>query len=194
MPLAATVIPIGLAGAAAAGALDPPGILAWSAGVFGTLATWFPANTVILPGSLVASAGVISGFGQFTFISRDLGIRLAAAVGSVDAPGILKWTAIGEALLVHMEVFGKAAPTGFSAPPTGGPVVGVSGTVQNVDPALGGLLAAAAGSVDPPGIIGWTAIGALIVSWFTSSMTFLATPIGMVAPAAGPVTGAGSIL
>lgn len=193
MPLGLTASATGTRLANASNSHDGVGVQRWVS-IANAIATWVPANTLILPGTLASSAGAISGFGAFSFPSRLLGATLAQASQSFDSVGIARWVDIGEAILTHLEANGQAVPTGFSCPVPGGPVVGALGTVLNINPGFGPALAVAAQSIDGPGQVAWTRIGGVLMDWFTSSMTFLATPIGLVAPASGPLTGSGTIL
>lgn len=192
MALSGSLAAAGEDGADAAGSVDAAGRTAWKTGFFGTIATWLPANTIILSGALVSASGVISGFGLFSFSTRTLGVSLASAVGSTDAAAIANWTDIGNAILSHLETNGKAMGTGLSAPPLGGPVVGVGSVVCPVG-SLGTSLASAAQSVDAPGIAGWNAVASVLAD-FIATANFLPAPIPFVAPPSGPIVGTGTII
>jgi hypothetical protein len=197
MPLTGTDQIFGAVLAAAAGSLDPVGILKWG-GISGTMATWIPLHTLVDPtppgGTLTASAGVITGYARLTFISKStFGEQLAAAAGSVDEVGKQKWANIGAVILKHFEDYAHANPTALIAPSGGGAVSG-TGTVSFTSTSIGLNLANAAGSIDLIGTIAWEALGMATLNWFSTNATFRPTPIGMVAPASGFVTGSGTII
>jgi hypothetical protein len=119
---------LGLLLAAAAGSVDVAGIAAWSS-VGLALGAWMNTNAQIDPSTLVAVVGgpnpnPVGGVGGVAFASQTLGPTLALAAGSVDPPGAVKWLAIGNAILSHMETFASVAPGSMVSPPTGGPVTG----------------------------------------------------------------------
>lgn len=196
MPITGTGPLLGVLLAAASGSVDPPGIVA-EIGVASAICSWLPANATVNPGLMVAAGAAVSGVGQLSFSAvPTFGVALAAGAGSVDPTGIARWTAVGTAITAHLAAFGLVNPSSFvvSNPITGGAVVG-AGTLTATDPTIGIALAAAAGSVDGPGILAWTAWGLALFTYLTANTLILATPPGFIAPpGGGPLTGSGSLI
>ena len=197
MPLAAASATLGVQMAAAAGSVDPPGIVAWTA-IGGVIATTLPAYCSAfnpLKGTpMVSTAGVVlPGSGGLVSIDgTPMGLLLAAASGSVDAAGITKWTNIARALVDWMganAVYGPAGLVGYTGLGSG-PVTG-SGQLQFIDENIGPTLAEAAGSTDATGIAKWIAIGAAFIAAVKTSGQIAPTSLQNPGPS-GPVTGAGT--
>lgn len=194
MPISGTGAVLGVALAAASGSVDQAGIAKWI-GVGTAICSWLPGNATVNPGLMVGAGGSVSGFGNLTFSNvPDFGVQLANGAGSTDKKGIERWTAVGIAITDHLVSVGQVVPGSFAYPdPAGGPVTG-TGTLAFADPTLGPALAVAAGSVDGPGILAWTAVGLILAAYLTSNTLVLPTPQGMASPpGGGPITGSGSI-
>ncbi len=119
-----------------------------------------------------------------------LGASMALAAGSKDPLGLVAWTGVATALLGWLPANVVVLPGTMVA--AGAAVTGLAAMTIGPPLPLGPLLAAGAGSVDPPGIANWTAVGTAIVAHLTASMqgvpsSFVANPLG------GPVTGAGTL-
>lgn len=197
MPLAAASATLGVQMAAAAGSVDPPGIVAWTAigsVIATTLPTYCSAFNPLKGTPMVSTAGVVlpgSG-GLVSLDGTPLGILLAAASGSVDAAGITKWTNIARALVDWMgmnAVYGRAGLVGYTGVGSG-PVTG-SGQVQFLDENIGPTLAEAAGSTDATGIAKWMAIGTAFITAVKTNGQIAPTSLQNPGPS-GPVTGVGT--
>lgn len=197
MPLAAASATLGTQMAVAAGSVDPPGIVAWTA-IGAVIASSLPAYCSVfnpLKGTpMVSTAGVVlpgSG-GLISLDGSPMGLLLAAASGSADAAGITKWTNIARVFVDWMganAVYGPAGLVGYTGVGSG-PVTG-SGQVQFVDELIGPTLAEAAGSTDEVGIAKWTAIGAAFIAAVKTSGQIAPTALQNPSPS-GPVTGTGT--
>jgi hypothetical protein len=185
MPLAGTAPALGASLLAAAGGSDPQGLAAWT-GVASALLTWLPANCVVKPGLMAAAGSAVSGLAELSFAaSASLGPLLALGAGSVDTPGIARWTSIGNALVAHLSSLGTGVPTSFVASPTGGPVTGV-GTLQIAAPIP--TFPPAAGSLDPAGVLAWLAVSTALVAHLVANGVM--NSLGFASPnGGGPVTG-----
>lgn len=178
--------------------LTPSAVPFWTA-VAGVLASWLPANTVVLPGTMVASGATVSGFGklQINAPASSLGPLLAAAAGSPpsDAAAVQKWTAIGQAIIDHLTTYGQANPVAFvspASPVNPNPITG-TGLLTITNPGLGLAMANAVGTLDAPGIAAWTTIGGLLLAHLSAFTQIL--PIAFVAPpGSGPLVGSGTVL
>lgn len=197
MPLAAASATLGVQMAAAAGSVDPPGIVAWTAigtVIASSLPAYCSAFNPLKGTPMVSTAGVVlpgSG-GLVSLDGTPLGLLLAAASGSVDAAGITKWTNIARALVDWMganAVYGPAGLVGYTGVGSG-PVTG-SGQVQFLDENIGPPLAEAAGSTDATGIAKWMAIGAAFIAAVKTNGQIAPTSLQNPGPS-GPVTGAGT--
>ena len=188
---------MGIQLAAAAGSVDAPGIVAWTA-IGAAIAGSLPAFCSVfnpLKNTPMVSAGGLVLPGSGGLVGTDgtgLGIALAAASLSTDAAGIVKWTNIGRTLVTFVSTnaaYGPAGLVGYTGLGSG-PVTGL-GQVQFVNEIIGPSLAEAAGSTDAVGIAKWTAIGAVIINSIKAAG--LITPTSLVNPGpVGPVTGAGT--
>lgn len=201
MPLASASASIGPQLAAAAGSVDPVGVLAWASigaaicsSLPGCITNFDPTKGTVM---LVAAGVVLPSSGGFSTnpaSAAAFGIVLAASAGSVDGVGISKWVAIGNAIVDWMGskgCYGSSGLVGYTgpAPPANGPVTG-SGQVGFTDENIGPSLAEAAGSTDAAGIAKWTAIGAVIINAIKTNGAI--APATMQNPAVGgPVVGTG---
>lgn len=167
--------------AIAAGSVDAPGQARWLA-IANAIVSHFTGGQ-FQPGTLVAAGSAVSGRGSPLSVSLVPSLLVGPA-GSVDAPGVAAWTAIGSALQSFINGNAQVVPSAFVASPTGGPVTG-AGTVGFASSALGPVLATAAGSVDAPGIAAWTAIAAAVLNHFTTN--------GVVASAYASPNGGGAL-
>jgi hypothetical protein len=119
-----------------------------------------------------------------------------AAAGSTDAVGIVAWTAITSVISTWL-ITGVPTPTLNTPLIAAGPVITGEGGIVYADAgaSLGPLLAAAAGSVDPPGVAAWLAIGLAMGVWMNTNARI--DPSLMVAVVGGPnpnpVGGAGKV-
>lgn len=148
---------------------------------------------------MTVAAGVVlpdsGGFVTNSVQSAAFGAALAVSAGSVDAPGIAKWLAIGNAIVDWMGskgCYGSSGLVGYAgpAPPTNGSVTG-TGAVAFTDENIGPTLAEAAGSTDDAGIEKWGDIGAAILD--AIKMNGAIAPGTMQNPAVGgPVVGTGT--
>lgn len=134
--------------------------------------------------------------------SATLGVQLAEAAGSVDAAGILAWTAIGATICGSLPgCITNFDPTKNTAMlVAAGVVLPNSGgfTTNDVSAAAFGLsLAGSAGSVDAVGVEKWVAIGTAIVDWMGTYGCYGETGLlgyaGPAPPPNGAVTGSGSV-
>jgi uncharacterized membrane protein YeiH len=114
----------------ASGTTDPIGLAAWLA-IGAAFTSFYASNGQAQPTVFVANplGGPVTGVGTFSCPSKaGVGPLMAVAAGSLDAVGIAKWTAIGTALLSHIESNAIFLPTVLVAPPGGGPLTG-TGTI-----------------------------------------------------------------
>jgi hypothetical protein len=198
--MAAAAATIGIGCAAAAGSIDPVGIVAWTA-IGAVLCVQLPIFCGIFDPTggttpMISAAGVIPpGSGGFTVVpGAPMGLLLAAAAGSLDAAGLTKWSNIATTIVGWVGTHGSCAGglIGYAVVPPApqpGPVTGV-GLVQFDNELIGPDLAAAAGSTDAVGIAKWTAIGAVILTAIKAFGQI--APASMVNPApVGPVAGVG---
>jgi hypothetical protein len=203
MALAAAAATLGIGCAAAAGSIDPVGIVAWTAigAVFCAQLPLFCGVFDPTGGStpMLSAAGVINpGSGGFVVLpAAPMGLLLAAAAGSVDAVGIQKWSNIATTVVNWLGSYGSYGPAGLIGyavvppAPQPGPVTGV-GLVQFTNELIGPDLATAAGILptDTVGVAKWTAIGAVIITAIKAFGQI--APVSMVNTApVGPVAGAG---
>lgn len=129
--------------------------------------------------------------------AATLGVSLAVAAGSADAPGIAAWISIGAALCAQLPVY-----CGVFNPTLGTPMVSAAGVINPGSGALvalpaapmGLVLAASAGSIDAAGIAKWTAVASVLVNWVGAYGRYgPAGLIGFVGPSPGAVTGTGLV-
>lgn len=192
MPLTGTGALLGAAIAAAVG-MDPIGALL-AGGLGSAIATWVPGNVITLPGTMVAAGAAVSGFGimHATGEATAFGALLAQSVGATDAPSIAKWTRIAEALISHLETFGRVLPVAFVAVPLGGPVTG-AGSVGFASMPFVPPLSTALELSDAVNVALWAALGAQILSHIVANATALS--LGFTSPpGGGALVGASTIL
>lgn len=194
MPLSGTGAVLALALDVAGLITDPPGITK-SGSLAIALCSWMVSNTIVtnIPPTMVAASGVISGSGSLDFGASgdDFGTHLAASIPATDAAALVKWKALGNALVTHMKNHGGVNPSGFTAPPTGGAVTGV-GTLSFSTLLFSPTLATVIGvAPDAVGTVVWAALGAAILTHIATNAQVNGT--GFTAPATGPLTGFGTI-
>ena len=186
--------------AAVCGTLDPFAIAAWTA-ICQVLATWIPANAVVNPGLMVATApGVVSGLGTITLGNTPAVLvpLLALAAGSppTDAFAIARWTIVATHIYTEWNSNITVQGSTFVAvPTTGGPITGVASLVLTA-PLLGGLLAASM-ATDAVGIAIWLLIGTTMEAQFITlgASAAIPLPIGLTSPSGGgPLAVSGTIL
>jgi hypothetical protein len=120
----------GLSLAASSGSADAVGVAKWvNIGTaivdwMGAYGSYGVAGLVGFPGPAPPTNGAVTGLGSVAFTNEDIGPSLAAAAGSTDEAGILKWTAIGGVILTAIKTNGAIAPGSMQNPAVGGPVVG----------------------------------------------------------------------
>lgn len=202
MPLSAASGTLGIELAAAAGSVDAVGVAAWTAigaticgSLPGCITNFDPTKNTVM---LVAAGVVLPESGGFTTnaaTAAAFGLSLAGSAGSVDAAGITKWVAIGNAIVDWMGTYGCYGATGLlgyagPAPPANGAVTG-TGKVAFTDETIGPALATAAGSEDEAGVAKWAAIGAVIIAAIKTNGAI--APASMQNPAVGgAVVGTGT--
>lgn len=171
---------------------DPLGIADWTA-LGAAWATWTIANvtaSAIGPSPLIALGPVITGQGALIpGPAPALGVLLAAAALTADAPGLEKWLIAATHYTAVLASAGGINPTTLIAyanplPPIG-PVSGVGGISLAQDFDFAGAL----NVTDTAGIAKWKAVGSALKTHLTA--------LGLVTPAmtntapAGPVIGTG---
>ncbi len=118
---------LGTALAIGAGSADPIGLFKWQA-VASAITDHFTNNGGLDSSLLVASptGGPVTGTALGS-ISNDsvLGTALAAAVGAVDAPALILWSAIAAAMIGYMNTNMEIVIVAMASPPGGGPVTGI---------------------------------------------------------------------
>lgn len=196
MSLVATAAVLALAIDVAGGILDPPGILK-SGGLALAIATWMVSNTIAgnvpIAGTMTAAGSAVSGNGtlDFTADGDDFGQHLADSIPAVDPQGILKWKAIGRALVDHMKAHGQINPSGYVANPAGGAVTG-TGTIGFSTVIFSPTLSSVLGISDTVGVLVWAALGAAILAYIGANASVNAT--GFTSPTGGgPLVGVSTI-
>lgn len=193
MPLSA-LTPFGIVLAAAMGTPNPAAGAAWS-GVCGVLGTWLPANSLVLPGAMVAAGAAVTGLGviHITGTAASLGPLLAASAGSppTDLAAIAKWTQIASKIITDFNTNIKVQGSTFVAVPAGGPITGTALLTISA-PALGLLFATI--PTDPAGIVAFTLFGNML----EAEIILLAQALPLLSLASpnggGPLTGTGTIV
>jgi hypothetical protein len=185
---------------AAIGNFDPAAIPDF-ASLGDTIGIWCIANLNCLPGSMTSAGAAVSGFGAFSRSgqSSDLGLKLAIAMKDPSPDGIATWTKFAEALITHIENFGRVNPAGFVAPtPSGGPLTG-TGTAQFTSLVFVPLLSSQLGVSEPTAAAMLEVFGAQILGHIATNATIvpLTTHPPFVpytaAPGGGPISGAGAL-
>lgn len=119
-----------------------------------------------------------------------LGPQLVVASGTTDPIGTAGWLAIAGGMCTSfLSVVVNA--TGGTPLVAVGPVITGTGSLVPAVPgaALGVLLAASAGSVDPAGISQWIKVANALVAWVATGGINPSTLVGFVGLTPGPVSG-----
>ncbi len=190
-------------------------------GMYKAMGTWMAANCKLGPGTMTGTGGNVTGFGRLHFYSGEtselgfpvtdaaaaalctfssrleastsFGAALAAGVPATDPPGIAKWTAIADALMVHLIAYAQVIPSGFTyVTPTGTTISGV-GTIGITNVVFTPLLSFDLGFTDAANILTWDGgIGLALQAHIVSKA--VANGLGFLVPAVGgPLTLAGTI-
>jgi hypothetical protein len=118
----------GSALAASIPAADAAGIVKWTV-IANSLLTHMVDHAGINPISFAyptVPGGPVTGVGQVGFGTILMDPLLSTAMGFVDAPNIATWALISSVLINHIATNATALSLGFTCPPGGGPLVGVS--------------------------------------------------------------------
>jgi len=177
------------------------GAPASAGGMFAALGTaiqgWAVSKVTVVPTTMAAVGGVVSGLGIFTVTGDavELGGLLADALTlPVDATSAREvWIATAQALIDHFTSYGQVNGTGFTS---GVPLAG-AGTVVWTSPVFVPPLAVRIGVSDP-------VAGALLALFEAQLLLYIQTNANVVsvslsgppmsAPTDGPVAGTGTIV
>jgi hypothetical protein len=184
---------------AALGSVDPAAIPNFSL-MNNTIGSWCLSNVYVLPGSMVASGGVVTGTGTIATASdgTDLGQQLAVAMGDPSEQGVQYWTKLARALVAHMTAFGQVVGSTFGAPSPSGPLTGTS-TVSFSSMVMVPLLSVQMGVTDVTAAALLEVMGVQTLTGIQQNASVV--PISIQAPFlpltnptdGSPVTGTGSI-
>lgn len=113
--------------AAGVGATDAPGILKWTAVAKGIIDHMTLFGRVV-PAAFVANplGGPVTGVGTVTFLAPLFVPPLSTDLGLTDAANVATWLLLGTQIIAHITANAQALSLGFTSPPGGGPLVGVS--------------------------------------------------------------------
>lgn len=113
--------------AASVGATDEPSIVRWTR-IARAFIDHFEELGQVVPAAFVANplGGAVTGVGTVSFASMLFAPPLSTVLELADPVNVALWFALGAQLLGHIAVNAQALSLGFTSPPGGGPLVGVS--------------------------------------------------------------------
>jgi hypothetical protein len=185
---------------AALGSIDPAAIPNFSL-MNNTIGSWSLSNVYVLPGSMSASGGVVTGTGTIATASdgTDLGQQLAVAMGDPSEQGVQYWTLFSKALVAHMKAFGQVVGSTFGAPTPGPGALTGTGAVSFSSLVMVPLLSVQMGVTDVTAAALLEVMGVQTLTGIQQNASVV--PISIQAPFlpltnptdGSPVTGSGSI-